>query len=247
MLAPHELKNKTFNRAVRGYNPSEVDDYVEFLIEKYTELYRENNELERKLKIVVTNLDEIRDEEEAIRSTLLKSQKLGEKIVREANEKADAITDSIKDRCASIINDFRDQFVAEKQNMWSLRTIILDFKKKIFDIYRQQIEEIQGISVNELEDIVLPDEKEIITHIFTDVKDAVKSQIETESKVKADENLNIENANSEQSAEVSESSNGNNDDELMLKSMPQIDLPNDTNNDGSDSDEDFIDKLEKQE
>ncbi|MEG2118114.1 MAG: hypothetical protein RRY76_02815, partial [Clostridia bacterium] len=59
--------------------------------------------------------------------------------------------------------------------------------------------------------------------------------------------LNIENANSEQSAEVSESSNGNNDDELMLKSMPQIDLPNDTNNDGSDSDEDFIDKLEKQE
>ncbi|MEG1743229.1 MAG: hypothetical protein RR246_03585, partial [Clostridia bacterium] len=179
--------------------------------------------------------------------TLLKSQKLGEKIVREANEKADAITDSIKDRCASIINDFRDQFVAEKQNMWSLRTIILDFKKKIFDIYRQQIEEIQGISVNELEDIVLPDEKEIITHIFTDVKDAVKSQIETESKVKADENLNIENANSEQSAEVSESSNGNNDDELMLKSMPQIDLPNDTNNDGSDSDEDFIDKLEKQE
>ena len=90
MLAPHELKNKTFGKAVRGYNPNEVDDYIDFLIEKYTELYRENDELERKLKIVVTNLDEIRDEEESIRATLVKAQQLGEKIVREANEKADA-------------------------------------------------------------------------------------------------------------------------------------------------------------
>ena len=110
MLAPHELKNKTFGKAVRGYNPNEVDDYIDFLIEKYTELYRENDELERKLKIVVTNLDEIRDEEESIRATLVKAQQLGEKIVREANEKADAITDSIKTRCEAIITDFRKQY-----------------------------------------------------------------------------------------------------------------------------------------
>ena len=47
MLPPHELKNKTFGKAMRGYNPVEVDEYIEFLIEKYTELYRENDELER--------------------------------------------------------------------------------------------------------------------------------------------------------------------------------------------------------
>ena len=75
MLAPHELKNKTFSKTMRGYNPAEVDDYIEFLIDTYTNQYRENSELERKLKIEVTNLDEIKEEEEAIRSTLLKSQK----------------------------------------------------------------------------------------------------------------------------------------------------------------------------
>ena len=79
------LKSKAFSKTLKGYSPAEVDDYIEFLIDKYTELYRENNELERKLKIVVTNFDEIRDEEEAIRSTLLKAQKLGEKIIRDAN------------------------------------------------------------------------------------------------------------------------------------------------------------------
>ena len=33
MIAPHELKNKTFSRVVRGYNPLEVDEYFDFLIE----------------------------------------------------------------------------------------------------------------------------------------------------------------------------------------------------------------------
>ena len=66
MLAPHELKNKQFQKTFKGYNPQEVDEYLEFLLEKYTELYRENNDLERKLRIVVTNLDEIKDEAESI-------------------------------------------------------------------------------------------------------------------------------------------------------------------------------------
>ena len=56
MLAPHELKNKQFQKTFKGYNPQEVDEYLEFVLEKYTEAYRENSELERKLRIVVTNL-----------------------------------------------------------------------------------------------------------------------------------------------------------------------------------------------
>ena len=190
MLAPHELKNKTFSKTMRGYNPAEVDDYIEFLIDTYTNLYRENSELERKLKIVVTNLDEIKEEEEAIRSTLLKSQKLGEKIIRVANEKADVIVSSIKDRCDSIIADFRNQLAEEKKEMWKLRTKILDFKKNIYDLYRNHIEDLQSISVNELEDIVLPNETDIVNRIFVDVKDAIQKEINENRKRREEEDLN---------------------------------------------------------
>jgi cell division initiation protein len=190
MLAPHELKNKTFSKTMRGYNPAEVDDYIEFLIDTYTNLYRENSELERKLKIVVTNLDEIKEEEEAIRSTLLKSQKLGEKIIRDANEKAEVIINSIKDRCDAIIADFRNQLAEEKKEMWKLRTKILDFKKNIYDLYRDHIEELQSISVNELEDIVLPNEAEIVNKIFVDVKSAIQKEIAENQKRQEDEDLN---------------------------------------------------------
>ena len=190
MLAPHELKNKTFGKAVRGYNPNEVDDYIDFLIEKYTELYRENDELERKLKIVVTNLDEIRDEEESIRATLVKAQQLGEKIVREANEKADAITDSIKTRCEAIITDFRKQYSAERKEVCQLRNTVLDFKKKAYELYRDHIEELQSISVNELEQLVIPEDTEVVGRILSDVKEAVQTQVDAGEDIKREQDLN---------------------------------------------------------
>lgn len=190
MLAPHELKNKTFGKAVRGYNPNEVDDYIDFLIEKYTELYRENDELERKLKIVVTNLDEIRDEEESIRATLVKAQQLGEKIVREANEKADAITDSIKTRCEAIITDFRKQYSAERKEVWQLRNTVLDFKKNVYELYRDHIEELQSISVNELEQLVIPEDTEVVGRILSDVKEAVQTQVDAGEDIKREQDLN---------------------------------------------------------
>ncbi len=194
MLAPHELKNKSFTKTMRGYNPQEVDEYIDFLVENYTSLYRENSELERKLKIVVTNLDELKDEEESIRSTLLKSQKLSEKIIRDANEKADVITSSIKDRCDAIIADFREQLAEEKKEMWQIRTKVLDFKKNVYDLYRSHIEELQSISVNEIEDIVLPNESEIVSKIFTDVKGAIRDGIETDEKEREEQDLNSEPA-----------------------------------------------------
>lgn len=191
MLAPHELKNKTFGKAVRGYNPNEVDDYIDFLIEKYTELYRENDELERKLKIVVTNLDEIRDEEESIRATLVKAQQLGEKIVREANEKADAITDSIKTRCEAIITDFRKQYSAERKEVWQLRNTVLAFKKNVYELYRDHIEELQSISVNELEQLVIPEDTEVVGRILSDVKEAVQTQVDVGEDIKREQDLNV--------------------------------------------------------
>ncbi len=230
MLAPHELKNKTFGKAVRGYNPNEVDDYIDFLIEKYTELYRENDELERKLKIVVTNLDEIRDEEESIRATLVKAQQLGEKIVREANEKADAITDSIKTRCEAIITDFRKQYSAERKEVWQLRNTVLDFKKNVYELYRDHIEELQSISVNELEQLVIPEDTEVVGRILSDVKEAVQTQVDVGEDIKREQDLNVTEPVTQETDFIM--------DEEKTKAA-------DTDTTEEDDGLDFIDKLDK--
>lgn len=238
MLAPHELKNKAFSKAVRGYNPAEVDDHIEFLIEKYTELYRENAELNRKLRIVGTKLDEIKDEEESIRSTLIGAQKMGEKIIKDANDKAELITGSIKERCDAVVADFKRRMVKEKEEMWLIRTSILDFKQEVFDLYRKHIEELQSINVNKLEDIVLPNESAIVENILSDVAEAVKNDNAAALMDKESENLNptAEPAEEEKAAEEpapavnepvvapvqNEPVNNNDDEDFFIKSLESL-------------------------
>ncbi len=176
MLAPHELKNKQFQKTFKGYSPQEVDEYLEFVLEKYTEAYRENNELERKLRIVVTNLDEIKDEEESIRSTLISAQKMAEKIIADANERADIITGAIKDRCDGVIAEFRQQLQAEKEKAWTIRTRIIDFKNQVYELYGKHIAELKDLSVNEIDDIVLPNDDALVAGIFNDVKGRIEEE-----------------------------------------------------------------------
>lgn len=174
MLAPHELKNKSFTKTLKGYNPAEVDEYIAFLLDKYAEAYKENNELDHKLRVVVTNLDEIKDEEESIRSTLISAQKMAQNIIADANEKADVITGAVKDRCDAVIAEFKEQLRAEKEEMWELRTRIVDFKKQLFDQYRGHLQAIKDVSVNEIDEIVLPNEDAVVTQIFKDVKQGIE-------------------------------------------------------------------------
>ena len=49
MNLSEEIRNKEFSVSLRGYNITEVEDYIELLLEKYDELYAENAKLADRL------------------------------------------------------------------------------------------------------------------------------------------------------------------------------------------------------
>lgn len=160
MLPPYELKNKEFSKAMRGYNVAEVDEHINFIIEKYTELYRENDELERKLKTAYAKLDEIKSEEESIRSAMVNAQRASQKIMTEANDRADIIINTARKSCDRILADFRKKIQEERAVLVALNESITDFKEKLFKTYNSHISFIEGIE--------LLDEDEIVKYALSD-------------------------------------------------------------------------------
>ena len=71
MIEPHELKSKQFSKVVRGYSQTEVDEHIDFVIAEYTKLYRENDELSRKLAEAEAQVEAYKKDEESIRSALI--------------------------------------------------------------------------------------------------------------------------------------------------------------------------------
>lgn len=146
MLPPHELKNKTFTRAMRGYNPVEVDEYVEFLIDKYTELYRENDELDRKLKSTVTKLEEIRGEEDSIRSALVEAKQAASQIKADAERQAETIIRSAKTSCNNILANFNTKIEEGQAVLTALKSDAAQLKQELFERYSAHIESVKALT-----------------------------------------------------------------------------------------------------
>lgn len=145
MLPPHELRNKEFSRVMRGYNPVEVDEHINFIIDKYTELFRENDELERKLRAAYTKLDEIKTDEESIRSAMVNAQRASSKIMAEANDRADIILNTARKSCDRLMADFKKRIKQEQAVLLALNSAVSEFKEKLYKTYNDHISYIEDI------------------------------------------------------------------------------------------------------
>lgn len=146
MLAPHELNNREFTKSLRGYSTVEVDEHIDFIIEKYSELYRENDELEKKLRLTEAQLDAMKGEEESIRSALVNAQKASTRIINEANERADVIMRSAKNSCDRLIAEFKANIKKETERLNEARKEVAAFKAALFEEYQAHIELIEKIA-----------------------------------------------------------------------------------------------------
>ena len=87
MLTPQEVAEHGFSKArVGGYSMKEVDDFLDQLTVDYTTLHGDNARLKEEIETLNRRIDEYRETEEAMRSTLLSAQKMAKTIVEEAEE-----------------------------------------------------------------------------------------------------------------------------------------------------------------
>ena len=129
MLPPHELRGKEFSHTIRGYSISEVDEHIEFILEKYTELYRANDALEQELQKTKARLAELEHNSDAIRRAMVNAQREEHKIISEAEGRADLIMRTAKSNCDRVLVDFRQKIRSERITLHKLRESVAEFRE----------------------------------------------------------------------------------------------------------------------
>ena len=122
MMTPQEVANCTFAKSVMGgYNMASVDDFLDKLTEDYAALYKENAALKAKLKVTVDKMAEYREEQDAIRTTLLTAQKMASAMMTEAEQKRDAMiveaSRTAKERLAAL----KEEVAAQERHLDEVR------------------------------------------------------------------------------------------------------------------------------
>lgn len=192
MIAPHELKNKTFARVVRGYNPVEVDEYFDFLIEKYTEAYKAAADFEQKLSKIEAKYAELANDEESIRSAILKAQKLGEAIVNNAKKEASEKTAALEAKCDQIVANAKAKVELEKENIATLRKSAIDFQHKLYSEYIKHVEMIKDMKIDEMTG---EDDFKAENEAFVTAKDEILNPTELSIITGQDQNASSESNN----------------------------------------------------
>ena len=143
MNLPEEIRNKEFSISLRGYNVSEVEDYIEMLLEKYDVLNNENAEL-------ADRLSQLSARHEALLSTSRKAESL----VKDAEKEAATIIANAKNATAaqrtgtgSFSDLLRiDEKIAEKTAEYNeLCKKVETFKNTLFDTYSAHIRSLSSI------------------------------------------------------------------------------------------------------
>ncbi len=88
MFTPQQIDQVSFSRATfGGYDMQSVDEFLEPLTEDYITLYKENALLKSKMKVLVSKLEEYRNNEASMKDAIVNAQKTCDMMVKEAEAK----------------------------------------------------------------------------------------------------------------------------------------------------------------
>lgn len=145
MLTPLDIENIRFQKAVRGYNVDEVDDFLDQLSADYEKIYKENIELKENIESSKRELEHYKSIEHTLQNTLIMAQSASEDIKKIAQQKAEQI---IKDAESNV----KDSVSELAKQEFELRIKMEDTKKQ-FDMYKARMEALLISQLELLKDV----------------------------------------------------------------------------------------------
>lgn len=170
MLTPQDVRAVQFEKNLRGYRTEEVDHFLDKVEEQLKANEAQAEELQRQLSALTAENQRLHRELESyeadgdmLKSALINAQRMGENVIREANQKAEEILhraslrgdDIIRDanellqkasdRADEIVNEANDKRMAEEREYERVRIEVTRFKSDVLNLYRSHVESLSRL------------------------------------------------------------------------------------------------------
>jgi len=119
LLTPNQLKNYDFQSVGRNaYKSTDVDAFMAEVYESYEQMFRENGEIVKKMSLLAEKLAEYKSDSDNIRNALLTAERMKDKIILEAQEKAKETLEETEEKVRTAIETVNEKtsLVWEKAN-----------------------------------------------------------------------------------------------------------------------------------
>ncbi len=165
MLTANEIRNTTFDKVMRGYKPEDVEAFLSEVADDYEALENSKSapaqaapaavshapdaDTEQKLYALAAKVEEYQQREESMSTAILKAQRLGDELLRDARAKAESIVAEANAKAEEIIGGANSQKQRAEESLTALKGEITTFKTDVVRILNEQIGLLNSLPLEE--------------------------------------------------------------------------------------------------
>ena len=131
MLTPIDIQKKEFEIKFRGYDSSDVDNFLDMLGKDYEKLYKDNIEMKDKIAVLTDAVNNYKAMETTLRDSIILAQKAAEEIKKSAAEQADSTIKDAMVKAEEIRVQNQNEIAQMQAKMESLKTEVASYKTQI--------------------------------------------------------------------------------------------------------------------
>ena len=121
IISPKDIRKSDFKKTFRGYDPIEVDAFLETVSIRYERIFEENHNLNDKIKVLTGDIDVYRDNETTLQKAIVKAQDLAEEILENKKKRAENIIKESELNAQKISQDNEKEIMGRKQELEELK------------------------------------------------------------------------------------------------------------------------------
>ena len=150
MITPLEIENKKFSKkTLNGYDPEEVDDFLDELTKDYESLYRQSTENQSEIDNLKGKLKHYSQIESTLQSTLLMAQSAADEVKKAAQKEAEQIIREAENKAKEATSDVDRQIMEKKKTLEDVQKQFDVYKAKMESLLISQLELIKEINKND--------------------------------------------------------------------------------------------------
>ncbi len=120
-LTPLDIKKQEFKKVMRGYDPVEVDTFMEMLANEFEEVLKQQKETRDRSIELDTQLKDYRQIEKTLQQTLLQAQEVTGRTYESARKEAEIIVKDAEGKAARIVEQANSELVRINKELAELR------------------------------------------------------------------------------------------------------------------------------
>ncbi|UCE05976.1 MAG: DivIVA domain-containing protein [bacterium] len=149
-LTPLDIKKQVFKKVLRGYDPIEIETFLEMVAEEFEALIKQKNDLSDDVLKLKTQLRDYQEVEKTFKESLMNAQQTINQSRENSKRESDLIIKEAEVRAEKIIENAKMQLIEMKNELMVIKAQKDSFAKRLRHLLESQLELLSVLEIDDL-------------------------------------------------------------------------------------------------